>query len=173
MYSPTIGTTIPLSLFYVTAFINTTVTHKKNFVLIFLVRYESRQRYFGKTSLGVRRHLRRYLPGIDSRSRIDAGKRARKRDDARPLVPVITFVLYFGLEKPWEKAKSIYELIEVPGALEEFIPDFRAKVIDLGALEDETIESFQSDMKEIVKFIKLSRQGKKEFTFKGMLNHSI
>lgn len=89
----------------------------------------------------------------------------------RPLVPVITFVLYFGLEKPWEKAKSIYELIEVPGALEEFIPDFRAKVIDLGALEDETIESFQSDMKEIAKFIKLSRQGKKEFTFKGKLDH--
>ncbi|WP_348665068.1 Rpn family recombination-promoting nuclease/putative transposase [Dubosiella newyorkensis] len=86
---------------------------------------------------------------------------------------MITFVLYFGLEKPWEKAKSIYELIEVPEALKEFIPDFRAKVIDLGALEDETIESFQSDMKEIVKFIKLSRQGKKEFTFKGMLNHSI
>ena len=89
----------------------------------------------------------------------------------RPLVPVITFVLYFGLEKPWEKAKSIYELIEVPGALEKFIPDFRAKVIDLGALEDETIESFQSDMKEIAKFIKLSRQGKKEFTFKGKLDH--
>ncbi|MFA1014231.1 Rpn family recombination-promoting nuclease/putative transposase [Dubosiella newyorkensis] len=86
-------------------------------------------------------------------------------------VPVITFVLYFGIEKAWDQARSIHEILDIPKELKRFIPDFRAEVIDLGALSNEMIDSLKSDLKEIARFIKTVRNGENQFNTSKKLDH--
>lgn len=86
-------------------------------------------------------------------------------------IPVITFVLYFGIEKAWDRARSIHEILNIPKELKRFIPDFRAEVIDLGALSNEMIDSLKSDLKEIARFIKTVRNGENQFNTSKKLDH--
>lgn len=66
--------------------------------------------------------------------------------------PVITLVLYFG-EGHWQKPKSLYECIDVPQELREYINDYKIHVFELGQVKPEEVCKFQSDFKEIVDFL--------------------
>ena len=74
----------------------------------------------------------------------------------QPLYPVLTLVLYFGLER-WNKAKSLYEAIQIPDNLKRFIPDFSINLIEIAWLEDTVIDKFQSDFKIVAHFFQQLR----------------
>ena len=74
----------------------------------------------------------------------------------QPLYPVLTLVLYFGLER-WNKAKSLYESIHIPDNLKRFIPDFPINLIEIAWLEDTVIDKFQSDFKIVAHFFQQLR----------------
>ncbi|WP_304750140.1 hypothetical protein [Dubosiella newyorkensis] len=61
--------------------------------------------------------------------------------------------------------------MNIPKELKRFIPDFRAEVIDLGALSNEMIDSLKSDLKEIARFIKTVRNGENQFNTSKKLDH--
>ena len=58
--------------------------------------------------------------------------------------PVITLVLYFGKQR-WEKARSLYDKIEVPEELRPYVNDFSINVFEISYLSEEQLAMFRSD----------------------------
>lgn len=52
----------------------------------------------------------------------------------KTVVPVVTFVLYFGTEQRWTQKKNIRSLMEIPKGLEEYVNDFRIHVFEIAWL---------------------------------------
>lgn len=89
----------------------------------------------------------------------DAGtyrQQVKNRDAAT--TPVITIVLNMT-DKRWNAAKSIHELLETDKTLSKYVQDYKINVFDIAFLEDDTIESFTSDFREITRFFKKKRLG--------------
>ncbi len=94
-------------------------------------------------------------------SETDVEQRASNRAQALPpFYPVLTLVLYFGLEH-WNKAKTLHEAIRFPENLADkfkrFIPNVSINLIEVAWLEDEVIDKFQSDFRIFARFLKSLR----------------
>lgn len=61
--------------------------------------------------------------------------------------PVVTLVLYFGYEKHWDKARTLYEALgaNLDGGLKPFVNDYRMNLFEIAWLTDEQVSMFQSD----------------------------
>lgn len=73
------------------------------------------------------------------------------------LCPVITLVLYCGLEKPWDGAKSLHGLLDfesVPEDLKQYVADYPIHVLDICHTPDERLEEFPPDIRVMFLFIK-------------------
>lgn len=78
--------------------------------------------------------------------------------NGQTIEPVITIVLYFGMEK-WDGPKTLHELMNVPEELKEYIPDYKIYVVEVAHLTEEQIDSFQSDFKYLADFFRAKRLG--------------
>ena len=70
--------------------------------------------------------------------------------------PVVTLVLYFGVEH-WNNNYSLKERVEVPEILEPYVNDYRINVREIAWLSDEQIASFKSDFRYVAEFFRLKR----------------
>ena len=77
------------------------------------------------------------------------------------LMPVITLVVYFGADQ-WDGPMSIHEMLQ-PGEarLKRFVPDYRINLIAPMLLPDEDFEKFSTDFREVMQYIKYSRDVQK------------
>lgn len=91
-------------------------------------------------------------------------------DGEEKLTPVITIVLNMT-DKKWNQAKSVYEMLEIDPELTEYVENYRIHVFDIAFLDDEVIESFTSDFKEIAKFFKKKRLKENPLTSENELKH--
>ena len=113
---------------------------------------------YGKQIVEIRRKVRDYFnKGKDSNTKdLASGEYLygfRKKDR---LYPVITFVLYSG-EEPWDGARSLHEILDftnVPESLKDMTPDYKINVIEIRKFEQ--TEVFQTDVKQVFDFIRLS-----------------
>ena len=71
--------------------------------------------------------------------------------------PVITLVLYFGI-KPWSEAKTLYEAIDVPDDLKEYVNDYRLNILEVALMDSEDVEKFTSDFRLIADFFVQKRK---------------
>ena len=71
--------------------------------------------------------------------------------------PVITLVLYFGT-KHWSAGKSLYEVLEIPEDIKEYVSDYKINVIEVAFLNQKQIDLFQSDFKIIADFFVQKRK---------------
>ena len=75
--------------------------------------------------------------------------------------PVITIVVYYGKEKPWDGAKELYELLNVAGNEDRifpFISNYRLNLFDYH--DYDSFEQFRSELQYIFEFLRYS--GEKE-----------
>ena len=87
-----------------------------------------------------------------------------KVKNKHPLYPVLTLVLYFGLDR-WNAAKTLYEAIQISDRLKRFIPDLPINLIEVAWLTDEVIDQFKSDFKIVARFFQQLRiHGKAHLT---------
>ena len=99
--------------------------------------------------------------------------RQQINDGEERITPVITIVLNMT-DKRWNKAKSIHEMLNVDNIdaeLEEYVQDYKIQVFDIAYLDDEIIDSFKSDFKEIAGFFKKKRIGENPLTSENELKH--
>ena len=77
------------------------------------------------------------------------------------LIPSITVMIYFGAEK-WDGPLSLFEMMDVedPEIL-QFMNDYKINLIAPAQMEDEDIMKFQSSLREVLLFIKYSKDKKK------------
>ena len=96
--------------------------------------------------------------------RADAYRRHKKDKTVEipSIYPVITLVLYFGLTR-W-KPLSIKDYIRkncpnISEELLEFVNDYKANVIEIAFLPDETVDKFKSDFRYVVDhFVKMRKK---------------
>lgn len=82
-----------------------------------------------------------------------AGYREQLLDeDRKDIVPVITLVLYFGLDH-WNQPKTLSKLFgDYPEELDGYINDYKIYVFEVSWFSDEMIERFTSDFKVVARF---------------------
>ena len=55
----------------------------------------------------------------------------KQKTGKQKLIPIVTFVLYFGYDKRWDAPRSLSECFDVPAALKSCFQDYSIRVIEL------------------------------------------
>lgn len=66
-----------------------------------------------------------------------ASYRGQLLDKRKSVVPVASFVLYFGTNRRWSKHKSLKECVKIPKDLDDYVNDYKIHVIEVAWLSDE------------------------------------
>lgn len=72
--------------------------------------------------------------------------------------PVVTLVLYFGYERPWNGPLSLKERMDIPEELEAYINDYRINLFQIAYLTQEQVQSFQSDFRIVADYFVQKRE---------------
>jgi len=77
------------------------------------------------------------------------------------LLPVITIVLYFG-SKPWDGPISLHDMLQTDNPdLLRYVADYPLHLIDPHHMDEQELEQFQTNAREVLTFIKYSKNKKK------------
>ena len=77
------------------------------------------------------------------------------------LMPVITLVIYFGASE-WDGPMCIHDMLNTKNErLLRFVPDYRINLIAPAQVPDEDFEKFSTDFRDVLQFIKCSRNDAK------------
>ena len=77
------------------------------------------------------------------------------------LIPVITVVVYFGSDT-WKAPRSLHEMLSVQApAILSLFPDYRINLFSPAEIKDEELDKLQSNLKEVMLFIKYSKDKRK------------
>ena len=78
---------------------------------------------------------------------------------ADKFIPVITIVVYYGKEKPWDGARTLHELLDVKGNEEKifpFISNYRLNLFDYHEYEE--FGQFHSELQTVFEFLRYSEE---------------
>ena len=77
------------------------------------------------------------------------------------LIPVITAVVYFGSDT-WNAPRSLHEMLSIQDPeLLSLVPDYRINLFSPAEIKDEELDKLQSNLKEVMLFIKYSKDKRK------------
>lgn len=65
--------------------------------------------------------------------------------DGKERYPVLSMVLYFGIERPWSGPLDLKSCFEVPQAIDALVNDYRISVVNVAFLSDKELSLFKSD----------------------------
>ena len=86
----------------------------------------------------------------------------RKEDK---LTPVITLVLYFGVDK-WDGARSIHEMLDAKDpVLLKYVQDYRINLIEPAGIEPDELDRFSTSLREVLGYIKYANDKDKLLSF--------
>ncbi len=70
-------------------------------------------------------------------------------------------MLYFGYKHHWNKAKTLYERVNVPKELAPFVNDYHINLFEIAYLTDEQVKMFKSDFKFVADYyVQMQKTGK-------------
>lgn len=72
--------------------------------------------------------------------------------------PVVTLVLYFGYDRPWNGPLSLKERMDIPEELEAYVNDYRINLFQIAYLTQEQVQSFQSDFRIVADYFVQKRE---------------
>ena len=72
--------------------------------------------------------------------------------------PVVTLVLYFGYERPWNGPLSLKERMDIPEELEAYVNDYRINLFQIAYLTQEQVQNFQSDFRIVADYFVQKRE---------------
>ena len=84
--------------------------------------------------------------------------RAQLLGDSENLYPVVTLVLYFGHDKPWNGPLSLKERLNIPKEFEPYINDYKINLFQIAYLTHEQVELFRSDFKVVADYFVQKRE---------------
>ena len=77
------------------------------------------------------------------------------------MLPVITLVVYFGADH-WDGPVCLHEMLKITDKkMLCFIPDYKINLITPEGLEENQLDQFHTSLREVLKFIKYSKDKKK------------
>ncbi len=84
--------------------------------------------------------------------------RAQLLNDSENLYPVVTLVLYFGHDKPWNGPLSLKARLNIPKEFEPYVNDYKINLFQIAYLTHEQVELFQSDFKVVADYFVQKRE---------------
>lgn len=90
--------------------------------------------------------------GAEYRAQLLAENPASKR------YPVVTLVLYFGYDRPWNGPLSLKERMDIPEELEAYVNDYRINLFQIAYLTQEQVQNFQSDFRIVADYFVQKRE---------------
>ncbi len=107
-------------------------------------------RDYKKQTDKVRRKNRRKRGSVDDRT----GEFLYEYRKTDQIYPVVTIVLYYG--DRWDGPKSIGEMLDADIGLKSsgYLQDYRINLIEVNNMSDEELDRFQTDVKQVFKFIR-------------------
>ena len=81
-----------------------------------------------------------------------ASYRSQLLNKKKKPMPVVTLVLYFGIDRKWDRPVCLKEVLDIPDGLDEFVNDYRIHVVNVAWLPQETIDLFRSDFRVVANF---------------------
>ena len=76
------------------------------------------------------------------------------------LVPVVTLVVYFGADQ-WDAPRSLHEMFDEENQeVLKYVPDYKINLIVPAEMTDEEIDCFKTDFREVMLYIKYSKDKK-------------
>lgn len=90
--------------------------------------------------------------GAEYRAQLLAENPASKR------YPVVTLVLYFGYDRPWNGPLSLKERMDIPEELEAYMNDYRINLFQIAYLTQEQVQNFQSDFRIVADYFVQKRE---------------
>ena len=81
-----------------------------------------------------------------------------KENVDKPPYPVITLVLYFGCERRWTEAKTLYEAVNVPDVFRPYVTNTKINVFEVAWLEEEQVKMFKSDFRIVADYFVQKRK---------------
>ena len=98
-------------------------------------------------------------PAASEKNAADADGSAAKHSRKMSRYPVITLVLYFGMER-WNKPRSLLECIDVPDELKPYVSNYKVNVFEIAWLEPETVARFKSDFRIVADYFVQMRKNR-------------
>lgn len=83
--------------------------------------------------------------------------------------PVVTLVLYFGIQR-W-KSRNLLSRLEIPCELRDYVNDYKINVFEIAWLEPKQLELFTSDFRIVADFFVQKRLNKKYIPSKDTIRH--
>ena len=81
-----------------------------------------------------------------------------KENKGNPRYPVVTLVLYFGYKKRWDKAKTLYESVNVPDLFKPYVSDMKINLFEIAYLTRKQVNLFKSDFKIVADYFVQKRE---------------
>lgn len=103
------------------------------------------------------------LYGMENQTKIDkfmpvrllgydgAAYRSQLLGQNKKIVPVITIVLYFGMDH-WTAPKNLKNLLDIPEGLDAYVNDYGIHVFEIAWLSEKQIARFKSDFGVVARF---------------------
>ncbi len=73
--------------------------------------------------------------------------------------PVITLVVYFGTEHPWDGATCLYDLLDIDEELKDFVTNYRLNLYDCQA--HDTFEEYQTGLRQVFETARYAKNKEK------------
>lgn len=85
--------------------------------------------------------------------------------------PVLTLVLYYGTEHPWNKPDKISDCVTVEKELEPYFVDYKINIFNIAFLPDDTVRKFTSDFRIVADYFTQVRKNKEYIPSREEMNH--
>ena len=90
-----------------------------------------------------------------------------KMGKAARLKPVVTLVIYFG-DDEWDGVRTLHDILEdSSNEIEELIPNYKLHLISPYEIEEKRFEKFSTELYNVLKFIKYSKNEEKLYELKN------
>lgn len=99
-----------------------------------------------------KRKKRQYRAGEDLKDS-DEYLSGMKKDDK--FAPIITLVVYFGTEHPWDGAKCLHDLLDIGDELKEYVTNYRLNLYDCQA--HDTFDEYRTGLRQVFEAVRYSK----------------
>lgn len=125
------------------------------------VDYQMVMRNMLSESLGYhkqwKRRKREHAGAGDLRGGKDEYLSGIKKDEK--FIPIITLVVYYGIDHSWDGARCLHDLLEIDEELKDYVTNYKLNLYDCH--EHDTFEEYQSSLRQVFETIRYAKDKEK------------
>lgn len=74
-------------------------------------------------------------------------------------IPVVTLVVYYGTEHPWDGARCLYDLLELEDEMKKFVTNYRLNLYDCH--EHDTFDEYHTGLRQLFEVVRYGKDKEK------------